>query len=124
MMDRFIRGTTHIYIACGATDFRKQMDGLAMVVNMEFKLDPFSEACAFIFCNRKRNALKVLRYDGNGFILVSKKLLNGMKFQWPRTPSEVREITGQQLQWLLQGLEIEQKKALQPVSMTLENSCF
>jgi transposase len=47
-----------------------------------------------------------------------------MKFQWPRTPSEVREITGQQLQWLLQGLEIEQKKALQPVSMTLENSCF
>ena len=63
MMDRFIRGTTHIYIACGATDFRKQMDGLAMVVNMEFKLDPFSEACAFIFCNRKRNALKVLRYE-------------------------------------------------------------
>ncbi|OXS27203.1 MAG: hypothetical protein BI182_04050 [Acetobacterium sp. MES1] len=47
-MDRFIRGTTHIYIACGATDFRKQMDGLAVVVNMEFKLDPFSNTCAFI----------------------------------------------------------------------------
>lgn len=124
MMDQFIKGTTHIYIACGATDFRKQMDGLALVVNREFKLDPFSDKCAFIFCNRKRNALKVLRYDGNGFILASKKLLNGMKFQWPRTPLEVREITGQQVQWLLQGLEIEQKKALQPVTMTLENSCF
>jgi|GEM_PF-704803 len=58
------------------------------------------------------------------FILASKKLLNGMKFQWPRTPSEVRKITGQQVQWLLQGLEIEQKKALQPVTMTLENNCF
>ena len=79
MMDRFIEDTTHIYIACGATDFRKQMDGLAVVVNTEFQLDPFSDKCAFIFCNRKRNALKVLRYDGNGFILASKKLLNGMK---------------------------------------------
>lgn len=124
MMDRFITDTTHIYIACGATDFRKQMDGLAMVVNTEFKLDPFSDQCAFIFCNRKRTGLKVLRYDGNGFILASKKLLGGMKFQWPKTPSQVKEITNQQVQWLLQGLEIEQKKALEPVEMMFGNTCF
>lgn len=124
MMDLFIQGTIHIYIACGATDFRKQTDSLAAIVNLQFKLDPFADKCAFIFCNRKRNAIKVLRYDKNGFILASKKLLDDMKFQWPKTPLEVKEISYQQVEWLLQGLEIEQKKALHPVEMNLKNTCF
>lgn len=42
---------------------------------------------------------------------MTKKLLDNMKFQWPRTPAEVKEISFQQVEWLLQGLEIEQKKA-------------
>ena len=46
--------------------------------------------------------------------LPQKKLLDGMKFQWPRNTEEVKEITGQQLEWLLEGLEIEQKKAIKP----------
>lgn len=124
MIGRLIADSAHIYLACGATDFRKQIDGLAIIVNGQFSLDPYSEQCTFIFCNRKRNALKVLRYDGNGFILASKKLLNGMKFQWPKTPSEAREISSQQVLWLLQGLSIEQQKAHHPVIMSAQNSCY
>ena len=66
----------------------------------------------------------ILRYDSNGFILASKKLLEDMKFQWPKTPEEVKEISFQQVEWLLQGLEIEQKKALHEVRADLKNSCF
>ncbi len=124
MLDLFAKDAVHIYIACGATDFRKQIDGLVALVNLQFKLDPFSDSCVFIFCNKRKNSIKVLRYDKNGFILASKKLLDGMKFQWPKDVSEVKEITLQQMGWLLQGLEMEQKKALHPVEINAQKNCF
>lgn len=112
MMKRFAEGASRIFLACGATDFRKQIPGLVAAVTMNFRLDPYNGSYVFIFCNRRRDSIKVLRYDQNGFVLATKKLLDDMKFQWPRTPDEVKEITFQQVEWLLQGgLEIEQKKA-------------
>ena len=123
-MRRFLSDRDHLFLACGSTDFRKQISGLVAMVYMQFKLDPYNGSCAFIFCNKKRNCIKILRYDSNGFILASKKLLEDMKFQWPRTPEEVKEISFQQVEWLLQGLEIEQKKALYEVRVDLKNSCY
>lgn len=55
---------------------------------------------------------------------MTKKLLDNMKFQWPPTPAEVKEISFQQVEWLLQGLEIEQKKAHHHVKISAENTCF
>ena len=124
MMDLFLKDARHIYLACGATDFRKQSTGLAALVTMQFVLDPFINESVFLFCNRGRNAIKVLRYDSNGFILANKKLLDGMKFQWLKDSSELKESSYQQVQWLLQGLEIEQKKALHPVKMDAQSTCF
>lgn len=124
MLNLFAKDAEHIYVALGATDFRKQIDGLVAIVNLQFKLDPFSDRCAFIFCNKRKTAIKVLRYDKNGFILASKKLLEGMKFQWPKSQSEVKEITFQQMEWLFQGLDIEQKKAHYPVEMSVRKTCF
>jgi len=124
MLRCFAKDASHIYIACGHTDFRKQIDGLVALVNLQFKLDPFSDRCAFIFCNKKKNSIKVLRYDKNGFVLASKKLLDEMKFQWPKDAAETKEITSQQLEWLLQGLSMEQKKALYTVKMNAEKICF
>ena len=71
MMRRFLSDTDHIYLACGVTDFRKQISGLVAMVHMQFRLDPYKGSCAFIFCNKKRNGIKILRYDSNGFILAS-----------------------------------------------------
>ena len=123
-MNQFVKDTDHVYLACGATDFRKQISGLAAIVNLQFKLDPFKDSCVFLFCNRKRNSIKILRYDSNGFILATKTLLEEMKFQWPKKTSDVQEISTQQVEWLLQGLAIEQKKALHVVEMSAENNCF
>ena len=68
--------------------------------------------CSF-FCNRKRNSIKVLCYDKNGFILAQKTLVDTekMKFQWPRNSKELKNITKQQLGWLLSGLKVEQKNS-------------
>ena len=124
MMKRIAEGASRIFLACGYTDFRKQIPGLVAAVTLNFKLDPYNGSYVFIFCNRRRDSIKVLRYDYNGFVLATKKLLDDMKFQWPRTPDEVKEITFQQVEWLLQGLEIEQKKAHHQVKLTPQNTCF
>ena len=124
MLKSFAGGAEHIILATGATDFRKQITSLSSMVTMQYHMDPFADGYVFIFCNRRRNAIKVLRYDNNGFVLATKKLLDGMKFQWPRNKDEVKEITKQQLEWLLDGLEIEQKHAHHSVDLSSENTCF
>lgn len=70
------------------------------------------------------NSIKVLRYDKNGFVLAHKKLLEKMKFQWHKDSEIVKEITCKQIEWLLEGLEIEQKKAHHEVKINTENVCF
>lgn len=111
MMKHIADEAEHIYLALGVTDFRKQQNGLAALIALKFKLDPHSRASVFLFCNKRHNALRALRWDGNGFLLVTKALSDEMKFQWPKNQGEVRDITKRQLEWLLEGLQVDQKKA-------------
>ena len=66
MMKRIAEGAARIFLACGNTDFRKQIPGLVATVALGLKLDPYDGDYVFIFCNRKRDSIKVLRYDQNG----------------------------------------------------------
>jgi len=124
MLNHFARDAEHVYLALGATDFRKQINSLVSLVHLKLELDPFLESSVFIFCNKKKDSIKVLRYDRTGFILANKKLLEEMRFQWPKDTEEVKEITAQQVEWLLQGLEIEPKKAHRDVKIESQNVCF
>ena len=101
-----------IYIACGYTDMRKSIDGLAAVVQEEFHLDPFSPSL-FLFCGKRRDRIKVLLWEGDGFVLLYKRLENG-SFKWPRHEEDVKTISWQQFRWLMEGLELEQKSAILP----------
>lgn len=78
-------GADHIYIACGYTDLRRGIDGLASIVAEQFQLDPFSNTL-FLFCGRRRDRIKALYWEENGFVLLYKRLENG-SFQPPRGPS-------------------------------------
>ena len=66
----------HVFLACGFTDMRKSIDGLAAIVQQNFQLDPFSNAL-FIFCGRRHDGLKALLWRGDGFLLLYKRLDNG-----------------------------------------------
>ncbi|HIT89922.1 MAG TPA: IS66 family insertion sequence element accessory protein TnpB [Candidatus Merdenecus merdavium] len=104
-----------IYIACGYTDMRKSIDGLAAIVQQNFKMDPFSNAL-YLFCGRRSDRIKALLWEGDGFLLLYKRLENG-RFQWPRNEEEVRRITPQEFRWLLEGLSINQPKAVKKVNI-------
>lgn len=100
----------HVYIACGYTDLRKGIDGLVLQVQNSFALDPFSNTL-FLFCGKRNDRIKALYWEGDGFVLLYKRLERG-RFQWPRSQEQARKITQQQYRWLMEGLEIEQPKAL------------
>jgi transposase len=105
-----INAHTRVYLACGVTDMRKSIDGLAAIVSLEFRLDPFSESL-FVFCNRGRNRLKILHWDHNGFWLYYRRLERG-RFRWPQVDQVGPiSISRRQLGWLLDGLTIEQAQA-------------
>lgn len=101
-----------IYLACGYTDLRRGIDGLASIVQQQFRLDPFTSTL-FLFCGRRCDRIKALYWEGNGFVLVYKRLESGV-FQWPRTEQEARQLTPQQFRWLMEGLNVEQPKAHKP----------
>ena len=103
----------NIYIVCGHTDMRKSIDSLAAIIREEFDLDLFSDSL-FLFCGRRRDRLKALLWEGDGFIMLYKRLENG-KFNWSRNEQEVRNLSREQFVWLLQGLSVDQPKAIKTI---------
>lgn len=100
-----------VYLACGSTDLRKSIDGLAAIVQEGMKLNPFSSSL-FVFCNHQRDKLKILYWEHAGFWLFYRRLERGT-FQWPREAGgpTARTITHRELRWLLDGLTLEQRQA-------------
>ena len=77
-------GFRHIYLACGYTDLRRGIDGLVSTVKCSFHLNPSEEGSIFLFCGRRADRIKALVYEGDGFLLLYKRLADG-RFQWPRS---------------------------------------
>ena len=95
-----------VYLALGATDMRKSINGLSLLVAGEFELDLFS-GNLFAFCNRRRDMVKILYWGHNGFCIWLKRLEED-HFRWPDNEQEVMEISQVELNWLLHGLDLRQ----------------
>ena len=93
---------------------RRNCVAIARMVQQQFQLDPFTNTL-FLFCGRRRDRIKGLYWEKDGFILLYKRLEQGA-YQWPRSESEVKTLTPQQYRWLMEGLKIEQPKAHRPVT--------
>jgi transposase len=103
-----------VFLACGKTDMRKQINGLAAIVEGSFNLNPFDGAL-FVFCNRSRDRIKILEWDGDGFWLHFKRLKKG-RFRWPTVGEEATmTLTGEELSYLLGGTRVELKLKRDPV---------
>ena len=106
-----ISGLEKIYIVCGYTDMRKSIDGLCAVIEDQLKMDPSSSAL-FLFCGRRRDRIKALFREPDGFVLIYKRLSVHGGYQWPRKQSEVRNLSWREFDWLMSGIDIDQPKAL------------
>ncbi len=98
-----------VYVCREPVDFRKGILGLSVLVEAQLSLNPFSEHL-FVFCNRKRDRVKVLYWERNGFCLWLKHLEQD-RFHWPEAGHQaVLHLTGEQLNWLLDGVDISRMK--------------
>lgn len=104
-------GFKKVYLAVGSTDLRKGIDGLAAIVKFQFNLDPYDKNTLFLFCGKKPDRLKGLIWEGDGFLLLYKRINIGT-FKWPRSASEAVEISMEQYSSLMQGFEIMAKRPI------------
>ena len=93
-----------VYLHREPIDFRKNINGLAALVELELVLDPFADAL-YVFGNRRRDRIKILGWSRNGFWLLQKRL-ESERFIWPRDNQRVVELSVQQLHWLLEGIDL------------------
>lgn len=98
-------GAGSIYLHRHPVDMRKSINGLVAIVESDMALDPFS-ASLFVFCNRTRTLVKLVGWEGNGFVLWMKRL-DKLRFQWPLSLElDTIELNAQQVNWLLDGYEL------------------
>jgi transposase len=96
---------SQVYLCCVPVDFRKQIDGLAALVEAELALNVFSDAL-FVFANRQRSRIKILYWHRNGFCLWQKRL-EKERFAWPAKHSGTTlTISTKELEWLLEGFDL------------------
>jgi len=107
MRHRYLRPSLslpEIYLYRAPVDFRKQAQGLAVLVEQELGHNPFTGAL-YAFTNKHRNKIKCLMWEDNGFVLYYKALAEE-KFKWPKASDELMSLTGEQINWLLDGYDI------------------
>ena len=112
----FIPSHTKVYLALGSTDMRKAINGLSIFVEDKLEMDPFS-GHLFVFCNSRRNMVKILYWDRNGFCLWQKRL-EKHRFVWPQVFDDAMEIDHRSLSWLLEGLDMCRVKAHEQLNYT------
>jgi transposase len=101
---------TRIYLAVGATDLRKSFEGLFGLVRDKLLCSPLS-GHVFFFCNRQRNRLKLIFFDGSGLWICAKRLEEG-RFTWPQAGDAQGKVvlTHEELTLLLSGIDLTQTK--------------
>ncbi|NMA14042.1 MAG: IS66 family insertion sequence element accessory protein TnpB [Clostridia bacterium] len=111
-------GIQRVVLACGYVDLRKGIDGLSMIIGDKYKQNPFEKGTLFLFCGKRTDRIKGLLWMGNGFLLLYKRFEDG-RLSWPRTTEEAAELTEEQFNYLMLGLnpldskikEVHPKKA-------------
>ena len=106
-----------VYLATGFTDLLRGIDGLATIIRFQFQLDPYNKNTLFLFCGRRSDRIKGLLWEGDGFLLLYKRLDNGA-FRWPRSADEALAITPEQYRMLMQGLEIVARNPIKELKVT------
>ena len=100
-------GIKRLVIRTGKTDLRYGIDRLCSIVRTEYGFNPREEGVLYIFCGTRNDRLKALVFEGDGFVLLTKRLLKGMEFKWPRSQTQALEIPAETYMELMSGCEVE-----------------
>lgn len=95
-----------VIVRCGKTDLRKGISGLAAIIQLEYDLNPLEEGTLFLFCGNKRNSIKGICFDRDGYCMVVKRLTDGV-YQWPRNSDEARALSVEEFARLMEGFTVE-----------------
>lgn len=95
-----------VYIVCGRVDLRYGIDSLAALVENRYHMQMFIPNTLFLFCGRSANKIKGLLWEGDGFLLLYKRVENG-HFSWPRNSEDIRNLSAEQFHWLMRGFSID-----------------
>lgn len=107
-------GFSKIIVAAGYTDLRRGIEGLATIIRFKYQLEPYEKNVLFLFCGKKTDRIKGLLWEGDGFLLLYKRLDVGA-FSWPRTVDEALNITPEQFRMLMKGLEIIARRPISEI---------
>ena len=95
-----------VYIVCGYTDLRYGIDSLAAIIEQKYRMKLFVPNTLFLFCGRSSSRIKGLLWEGDGFLLLTKRVEEG-HFAWPRNSDDLRSLSAEQFKWLMQGFSID-----------------
>ena len=101
-----------IYIITGYTDMRKSIDGLCAIIRDQLNTDQPDRRSLYLFCGRRSDRIKAILKEQDGLVLIYKSLTAEGRYRWPRNSSEARNITWKEFGYLMDGLDIEQPKAI------------
>ena len=99
-------GFKKVILVCGKTDLRKGSSGLAAVIQYHYGLDALEEGTLFLFCGSNRSVIKGLLFEGDGYLVLTKRLSCGF-YQWPRSSTEARQIDMNAFRRLMDGFQVD-----------------
>ena len=94
-----------VIIKCGKTDLCRGITGLVSIIRLEYGLDPVEEGTLFLFCGNKRNSIKGICFDRDGWCMIVKKVEDGV-YQWPRTSDEAMALSQEEFHRLMEGFSV------------------
>jgi len=93
-------------ILTGRTDLRRGIDGLVSLVRLNYNIDPLDKGILFLFCGKKKDRIKGLLYEGDGWVMVYKRLTFG-RYMWPNNPEEAKALSWEEYDRFMGGFAIE-----------------
>lgn len=100
-------GVRKIMLKAGKTDLRRGIDGLAAIIRLSAGMDPLEKGTLYLFCGTRADRIKGLIYEGDGFVILTKRLSGENRFQWPRNADDMKHLTRKQYENLMEGFNVE-----------------
>ena len=101
-----LAGVRRIVVVTGRTDLRRGIPGLSALVRLNYGMNPMEQGTLFLFCGNRRDRIKGLILEDDGWLMLTKRVSNGV-YQWPRNSQEARDITPEQFRMLMDGFTLE-----------------